>query len=85
MHSNRGTRITIETESTLIIRRTRTARNWCAECQLEVDFVQLQHVHQFLQKDWSELAGGNSSHKLHRTEGKDGSVLICMESLLKFK
>lgn len=83
MGLKRGTRITIETERTLTIRRTRSSRAWCEECQREVDFVQLQQRQQLLRES-RETAGGLPMAKLHLAEQGDGSVLICLESLMKW-
>jgi hypothetical protein len=84
MHFGRSTRITIETERTLIIRRTRSARAWCTECRSDVNFVLVQEVHHFLPAQWQELSVIQNTNKLHLSEQKDGSVLICLESLLRF-
>ena len=84
MYSARRTRITIETERTLIIRRTRSPRAWCADCQSDVHFVQLREAHQLLPENWQELSVRQSTNKLHLAEQKDGSILICLDSLLRF-
>jgi len=83
MRLKRGTRITIETERTLIVRQTRAARAWCGECQREVDFVQLQQTHQLLLRQTQEVVEGTSMGKLQVGEHEDGRVLICVESLRK--
>jgi hypothetical protein len=83
MGLKRGTRITIETERTVIVRQTRSARAWCEECQRQVDFVQLQQRQQLLRKTSQEMADGSSLTKLHLAEQEDGSVLICLESWMK--
>jgi hypothetical protein len=84
MGLRRGTRITIETERTLIVRQTRSSRAWCQECQREVDFVQLQQRQQLLQSGSWEISDGSPMAKLHVAEQADGSVLICLESLMKY-
>ena len=83
MGLNRGTRITIETEKTLTVRQTRSSRGWCKECQREVDFVQLQQRQQLLRSYSREISDGSPTAKLHVAEQSDGSVLICLESLMK--
>jgi hypothetical protein len=83
MRLKRGTRITIETERTLIVRQTRSARAWCEDCQREVDFVQLQQRQQLLRNTAREISTDSSMSKLHLAEQSDGSVLICLESLMK--
>ena len=83
MGLKRGTRITIETERTLIVRQTRSSRAWCEECQREVDFVQLQQRQQLLRSSSREISDGSPMAKLHVAEQGDGSVLICLESLMK--
>jgi hypothetical protein len=83
MGLRRGTRITIETERTLIVRQTRSSRAWCEECQREVDFVQLRQRRQLLGKSAGEMSEGSPMAKLHVAEQDDGSILICLESLMK--
>jgi hypothetical protein len=83
MGFKRGTRITIETERTLILRQTRSARAWCEECQHEVDYVQLQQTQPLLRQTALEISNSWGMTKLHLAEQADGSVLICVESLMK--
>ena len=76
------TRITIETDQVLIIRRRGCTRHWCRECGQEVDMVSLSQaaalagVAQPLPLDWPR------AKKWHVTEAGAGSTLICLDSLL---
>ena len=73
----RTTRITIETESTLIVRKGRTVVTWCPECQAEVPVM--------LCEDSSliRLLGGFISNPLHMWHAAGSSTLICLPSLLQ--
>ena len=71
----RTTRITIETESTLIVRKGRTGMAWCPECQAEVEVM--------LCEDSSliHLLGGISGSPLHVWRPEGSSTLICLPSV----
>jgi hypothetical protein len=74
--NTRTTRITIETESTVLVRQGRTVVAWCPECRAEVEVVL--------------LSDGNSAAQLlslgsaliHLSRPDDGQTQVCMPSLL---
>ena len=71
------TKITIETEGMLVVRRGRTVMRWCPKCQAEVEVM--------LCADTSEaqLLGGIRSASLHVWRPAGGSIQICLPSLLQ--
>jgi len=75
-------KITIETDSLLVLRGGNSARAWCAQCAAEGEMIALESVgvisnlERSLLEDWLNSAG------LHRSEAVDGSVLVCLKSLL---
>jgi hypothetical protein len=82
------TEITIETDHILVIRRYRSIRAWCPECGCEVDMVDPEAAEVFTgdsrqpfsRQSLQDLA---RSRQWHTAEGPEGSMLICLESLLK--
>lgn len=79
----RTTRITIETERTLIVRRANPVRAWCKRCSAEVDTVVLDAAGVLAQLDRTTIQGWREGEELHATRKPDGSARICLESLLR--
>jgi hypothetical protein len=76
------TRITVETETLMIIRRAKVALAWCPECLSEVEVIMLdggslaEPFTAELVRKW--LAAG----RLHLWRTADGLARICVPSLL---
>jgi hypothetical protein len=79
--ANRHTRITIETERTLMIARQKVTRGWCQQCGKEVDLLTPNQV-ELLFDAGSKQFKGEEQSKLHLEKAKDG-LAVCMRSLLK--
>jgi hypothetical protein len=81
--SPRGTTPAITRNLTLIPQRGANDKAWCTQCQSEVHVVRLHLAHHFLPGD------GQDPHKiepvacLHHLHEDDGSLLICLDSLLR--
>ena len=77
------TRITIETESLMVVRRGKTVVTWCPVCYAEAEAMTLEgdslgeEIPSTLLKDW--LAAG----KLHLWSSNGGPDRICLTSLLR--
>ena len=77
------TKIKIETESLLVIRRKKTIVTWCPVCNAEVEAMTLEgddpgeDIPSALLRDW--LAAG----KLHFWSPDGGPAQICLPSLLQ--
>src|SRR5208282_881117 len=77
------TKITIETESLLVVRRGKTIVTWCPACCAEADAMTLEgdglggEIPSTLLSEW--LAAG----KLHFWSPDGGPALICLRSLLE--
>jgi len=77
------TRITIETESLLVVRRSKTIVTWCPMCCALAEAMSLEgdslgeDIHSALLSDW--LAAG----KLHLWSPDGGPAQICLKSLLQ--
>ena len=73
----RTTRITIETESTVLMRQGRTVVTWCPECQAEVEVVLLGDGNSAAQQ-----LGPLGSAPLHVWSPNDGNTQVCLPSLV---
>jgi hypothetical protein len=77
------TRITIETESLLLVRRGKTVVTWCPVCCAQAEAMTLEgdslgeDIPSTLLRDW--LAAG----KLHVCSPNGGPAQICLKSLLQ--
>jgi len=76
------TTITIEARSLLVLHSSSSRRAWCPICGAEVEVVALKDssvnpaLEQLALEHWLRLG------ELHRFEAPDGSVLLCLTSLL---
>jgi hypothetical protein len=76
------TRITIETESLLILRGQSSRRAWCPLCAAETEMIALDNAGVMSNLGRPELQEWLNSGDLHRSQRPDGSELICLNSLL---
>jgi hypothetical protein len=76
------TKITIETESLLILHRCSSERAWCPRCAAQVEMITLENTGVISNLELAELSDWLNSDELHRTQTPDGSSLICLNSLL---
>lgn len=76
------TKITIETDSLLIVQGRISRRAWCPQCRAERDVIALQDVGVISNLERTALQTWLSSGDLHRWQTADGSGLICLDSLL---
>lgn len=72
-------KITLETKRLLMLRKSIKTKTWCAECNAETDFVNKGEINDILEK----LDRKIETDKLHKMLAADGTILICLESLLK--
>ncbi|MGA3092795.1 MAG: hypothetical protein ABSD75_29720 [Terriglobales bacterium] len=85
----RRTEITVETDRIWIIRKSQTTRGWCAECGREVDIVELKKAGVVPGKNPQALTaqpmlpGCGDSRGWHWSQGGDGSLRVCLESVVK--
>ena len=78
----RSTRITIESDSLLIIRGQTSIRRWCTQCAGEVETFALEDTAVLSNLSTREVLEWLNSGDLHRTQTPDGTELICLNSLL---
>jgi hypothetical protein len=78
----RKTTITIETDSFLILRAGTSGRAWCPRCAAEVEMIALEKAGMISNLEHSGLHEWLGSDQLHLSQDADGSVLLCLSSLL---
>ena len=76
------TKITIETDSLLILRGRNSTRAWCPLCAAEGEMIALENAGLISNLERPALEEWLNSAELHRSQAADGSVLICLNSLL---
>ena len=76
------TKITIETDSLLILRARNSRWAWCPQCAAETDVIALEGLGVITNVQRAALQEWLNSGELHRSQTVDGSELICLNSLL---
>jgi hypothetical protein len=76
------TKITIQTDSVLLLRGRSSTRVCCPLCNAESEMVALENLEVISNLDRPALEEWINSDELHRLQGEDGSALICLNSLL---
>jgi hypothetical protein len=82
MAAYKKTRITVENEQILIIRRRGCARRWCWECGREAEMVEFAQVAALTGVARRSIRDVANLRKWHLGEAGDGMPLICLDSLL---
>jgi len=77
------TKITIETDSLLILCGRTPLRAWCQQCSGETEMILLEGVGVISNLLPSEVEAWIESEDLHRSQAPDGGQLICLNSLIK--
>ena len=77
-------RITVETDSVLLVRRRRTLKRvWCEKCADFTECASFQEAYALTSSDANALTELIRSDKLHLVKTPDEAVLVCFLSLLK--
>jgi hypothetical protein len=76
------TRVTIETDSLLILRSGGALRAMCPECAAEVEVIALENAGVVSNLDRNGLEEWLNSKERHRPQSTDGTTLLCLNSLL---
>lgn len=79
----RRTRITIETDSILVVGGKSSLRAWCEECREEVAMIPLDGVGVISNLMPPEVEAWMASEELHHSQTSAGELLICLNSMLK--
>lgn len=76
------TRITIESDSLLILRGRSSTRAWCPQCGTDAEMIALENMGVVSNLNRPALETWLNSGQLHRSQAGDGSDLVCLNSLL---
>ena len=79
----RTTRITVETETFLVVRRAKAALAWCPECCAEVDVITLTEDSFSEPATAAQVEAWLRTGRLHLWYFADGTTQICVPSLLQ--
>jgi hypothetical protein len=71
------TKITIESQSLLILRGRSSARAWCPDCAAASEMIAIDSAGLI-----ANLERPLNSGELHQLQSTDGSTLICLNSLM---
>ncbi len=80
---SKQTRITIETNSLVVIRGRSLPRLWCPVCRSDVEMIEIANATVISNLDSTSIEDWINSERLHRRQAADGSTLICLNSLLQ--
>ena len=81
--AQRTTRITVETDTFLVVRRAKAAPGWCPECAADVEVVTLTPDSFAEPATAAQVEQWLTTGKLHLWHNADGAVQICVTSLLQ--
>jgi hypothetical protein len=77
------TRITLETETLVIVRHAKAAVSWCPGCRAKVDVVTLDADSVVEPATAAQIRHWQATGKLHFSQPANGSAQICVSSLLR--
>jgi len=77
------TKITIETDSLLVLRGTVALRGWCRQCAAEAEVIPFDGIGVISNLPPSQVRAWLECEVIHHSQASDGTHLICLNSLLK--
>ena len=77
------TRISIETDSLLVLRGRKSLWAWCPQCGAEVEMIPLNDVGVVSNLPPADVQAWMESPDLHHTKTASGTDLICLNSMIK--
>jgi hypothetical protein len=77
------TRITIETDSLLVLRGRKSLWAWCPQCGAEAEMILLNDVGVVSNLPPADVQAWMESPDLHHTKTASGTDLICLNSMIK--
>ena len=77
------TKITVETDSLLVLRGRIPLRAWCQQCGAEAEMIPLNDVGVVSNLPPAEVREWMQSEDLHHATTVDGAPMICLNSMLK--
>jgi hypothetical protein len=79
----RTTRIIVDTDTFLVVRRAKAALAWCPECCAEVDAITLTRDSISDPASAAQVEGWLRTSNLHLWHSTEGAVQVCATSLLQ--
>lgn len=79
----RRTKITIETDSLLVIRGRKPMLAWCQQCGAEEEMIPLNDAGMVSNLPAAGVQAWMESPDLHHTKTADGTALVCLNSMLQ--
>ena len=76
------TKITMERDSLLVLRSSPPRRGWCPLCAADGEMIAVNETAVISNLEGPALEEWLNSSDLHRSQAPDGSLLICVDSLL---
>jgi hypothetical protein len=76
-------RITIETDTIMVVRQARTARVWCPLCQVQVDAITPEESNFPEPSSAAHMREWLKTGNLHVLQTSDGPAQVCLVSLLR--
>ena len=77
------TRITVETDTLMVVRRAKAVLAWCPDCRSQVNVIALTHDSLAEAATAAQLQHWLDTGKLHLWQQADGPAQICVPSLLQ--
>jgi len=77
------TKITVETDSLLVLRGRKALLGWCPQCAAESEMIPFEGIEVVSNLSPAEVEIWLESEEIHRSQAPDGTHLICFNSLLK--
>jgi hypothetical protein len=81
--ARRRMQITIQTDEVTIIRRRHARHTWCRECACEVEVVGMEEAGVLAGMTQEALRNCGQIQGWHLSDAGDGTLLVCLKSLLK--
>ena len=81
--AKKTTRITVETETLMIVRNAAATRGWCSDCRAEVNLITLDDNTLAEATTAARVREWLVASKLHFRQTATGSLQICLTSLLQ--
>ena len=79
----RTTRITVETDTRMVIRNAKAVRDWCPRCHAEVMVITLTDDSLLEPTTAAQVQRWLSTGELHFSQSATGLAQICVPSLLR--
>jgi hypothetical protein len=78
-------KITIEKEQVVVIGRPVAVERWCSACGARVTMIQAEEAAAVAGVKTRAIYRDVETGKFHSTETPDGTLLICLSSLMRYR